>query len=270
MNLDSINQWLWMTEIASEHGGVVNHMLAIVHWVMLVLFVGWTTFLIYVLIRFREGKNPKANYHGVTSHFSSHAEVIVVIVEVVLLLGFAFPLWSNRVENFPKGADVLKVRAVGEQFRWTFHYAGPDGKFGMTRPDLISSSNTIGLDAEDPNSADDFTTLNDLALPNGRRVVVQVTSKDVIHGLALVPFQIQQDAIPGQEIPMWFRPTKIGEWDVVCAQLCGAAHAKMAATVRTLEPEDFDGWFDSQAPMIKPVAESNLDSGNAAELVAVK
>ena len=251
MNLDSINEWLWMHEIASEHGAVGNHMLAIVHWFMAILFVGWTLFLIYILWRFRARKNAAVSYDGVTSHFSTHLEVGVVIIEVVLLLGFAFPLWAARTEGMPiDDPNVLKIRAVGEQFRWTFHYAGKDQRMGLTDTGEISGANAIGLVAEDPNAKDDFTTLNELVLPKDRAVIIQVTSKDVIHGLHLTPFFIQQDAIPGREVPMWFKPIKTGEWDIVCAQLCGAGHAQMAARVVVKEAEEFDKWYESQRPML--------------------
>jgi len=252
MNLDVINDWLYMPELASEHGPVLNHMLAVVHWFMLVLFVGWTAFLLYILWRFRVKKNPKAIYSGVTSHFSTHLEVGVVIVEVVLLLGFAFPLWAQRAEDIPiDDPDVLKIRAVGEQFRWTFHYAGPDGMMGMVSSDRIEAgSNGLGLVAEDINARDDFATINDLKLPKDRNCIVQVTSKDVIHGLHLVPLFSQQDAIPGREIPMWFKPTRTGEWDVVCAQLCGAGHAQMVASMEIMERDEFDEWAASQNPVL--------------------
>lgn len=252
MNFESINDALWMTEIASEHGAVGNHMLAVVHWFMGILFVGWSAFLVYILWRFRARKCPKAQYSGVTSHFSTHVEVGVVIIEVVLLLGFAFPLWAMRVDDMPKDdPSAVRVRAVGEQFRWTFHYTGPDKMMGLTLPSEIRpGANGIGLVAEDPNAKDDFITLNDLVLPRGRPAIIQVTSKDVIHGLALIPMFIQQDAIPGREIPMWFTPNRAGEWDIVCSQLCGAGHAKMAAVVRVLEPDEFDDWFASQNPLL--------------------
>ncbi|MBL9154869.1 MAG: cytochrome c oxidase subunit II [Verrucomicrobiales bacterium] len=252
MNFDSINDALWMTEVASEHGAAGNHMLAVLHWFMGALAVGWGLFLVYILWRFRAKKQPKAQYHGVTSHFSTHLEIGVVIVEVVLLLGFAYPLWAKRVDDMPKDdPNVLRIRAVGEQFRWTFHYAGADKMVGLTDPFRISAAtNAIGLVSEDPNAKDDFITINDLVIPKGRPVIIQVTSKDVIHGLALVPMFIQQDAVPGREIPMWFVPTKTGEWDIVCAQLCGAGHAQMAATLRVVEAEEFDQWYASQTPML--------------------
>jgi cytochrome c oxidase subunit 2 len=227
-------------------------MLGLIHWFMAVLFVGWTAFLGVILYKFRSKKNPNASYKGVTSHFSSHIEVGVVIVEVVLLLGFAFPLWAARsdVKSRPTGDEVVNLRAVGEQYRWTFHYAGADKMVGMTSHERYSSANPVGLVAEDPNAADDFVSVNELVVPVGRPVVIQVTSKDVIHGLAIVPMFSQQDAIPGSEIPMWFVPDKEGEWNIVCAQLCGAGHAQMVAYVKAVSSEEFDTWYAGNTPLL--------------------
>lgn len=254
MSIESINEWIFMHEVVSKHGQIGNHMLAIVHWFMLILFVGWSAFLLVILYKFRAKKNPKASYHGITSHFSTHVEIGVVIVEIVLLLGFAFPLWAQRVDEDerPTGEGVVNLRAVGYQFGWFFHYAGPDGVLGLTDYKRYSGSNPVGLVEEDPNAADDFVVNAELVIPKDRPVVIQVTSKDVIHGLAIVPMFIQQDAIPGQEIPMWFVPQKTGTWDIVCAQLCGAGHAKMVATVTVKDSEGdegYDAWEEEQRPV---------------------
>lgn len=253
--LGLFNEWIGLHEVASEHGPIVDHMLEVVHWFMIVLFVGWTSFFFYVIIRFREKRNPKAIYSGVTSHYTTHLEALVVIVEIVLLLGFAFPLWSQRVDvdKGPQADDteVLRVRAVGQQYFWNFHYAGEDTRFGLIRPDKIDATNPVGIVREDPNAEDDFVTPGELVLPVDKTVVVQVTSKDVIHNLALVPMRAQQDAIPGMELPMWFVPNKTGEWDIVCAQLCGAGHATMRATLRVVPQEEFDEWFNEKVGAAK-------------------
>ena len=253
--LGSFNDMIGLTDLASEHGDKVDHMLEVVHWFMNILFVGWTAFFIFVLIRFNRRANPKAIYSGITSHFTTHLEVLVVVVEVVLLLGFAFPLWAQRVD-VDKGPqvddpDVVRIRAVGQTYFWNFHYAGEDTRFGLIRPDRIDSGNPVGMVKEDPNSQDDFVSPGELVVPVGKTVVVQVTSKDVIHNLALVPMRAQQDAIPGIELPMWFVPNKTGEWDIVCAQLCGAGHATMKATLRVVEQEEFDEWFGGKTEMAK-------------------
>lgn len=252
MSLEWINKIIYMHEIASKHGLVGNQMLAAIHWFMLILFVGWTSFMGVILWKFRAKKSPRASYHGITSHFSTHVEVGVVIVEVVLLMGFAFPLWAKwaDVEARPQGEDVVNIRAVGEQFRWNFHYAGKDKSLGITSHERISGTNPVGLVAEDPNAKDDFVSIGELVLPKGRPCVIQVTSKDVIHGLALVPMFAQQDAVPGMEIPMWFIPQKTGYWDIVCAQLCGASHAKMVAKIDVRSSEKFDEWLAEQSPLL--------------------
>ncbi len=192
----------------SAHGPAIDHLIGLVHWLMLVLFVGWGAFFIITLIRYRKSRNPKANYTGVRSHVSSYLEVGVLLVEVILLVGFSIPLWSKRVDDFPPEKDALVIHVVAEQFAWNIHYPGPDGKFGRRSISLIDSDNPLGLDRSDPDAKDDITTINQLNLPVGRPVIIYLSSKDVVHSFNLPAFRVKQDAIPGQMIPLWFTPTK--------------------------------------------------------------
>jgi cytochrome c oxidase subunit 2 len=239
---------LGIPELASEHGEMVDHMLLTVTYFMAVLGIFWGGFIVYAIWRFRRKKNPRASYHGMTSHWSTHVEIGVIITEIILLLGFAFPLWGNRIEElrYPTGPDVVRLRAVGEKFKWTFHYPGDDLLFGRVDRFLISPSNPLGIDPDDPNGFDDRISEFDMGIPVGRPVVVEVTSKDVIHGLHLLPLRMQQDAIPGTESHIWFRATKPSPedgWDILCAQLCGTGHANMAAKLHVLDDAAFDEWI---------------------------
>ena len=238
---------LGIPENFSAHGGQVDHMLDVVHWFMIVLFVGWTLFFFYCIFRFWHRRHPKASYDGVKSHLSSHLEVGVIIVEAVLLLGFAFPLWAERVDSWSEvqKLDPARVRVVGWQFGWTYHYPGADGKFGLTEPALISGTNDLGIDFEDPNAWDDFTSPI-LKLPVNRPAVLNIGTKDVIHNYHIVPMRIQQDAIPGREIAMWFTPVKTLETFVVCGQLCGEGHGNMVGTMEVVSTGDYDSWFKGQ------------------------
>ena len=218
---------------------MLDHMLEVVHWFMLLLGLGWSIFIGYTLIRFRRKRQPKASYTGVTSNASSHLEIGVIVTEVILLLGFAFPLWATRVDEFPD-PDV-RVNAWAEQFKWNFHYTGEDGKFGMTNRFLISSANPIGLDPSDPNGLDDII-VPELFLPKGKKVEIAVTSKDVIHNLALVGMRIAQDADPGKVSRMWFIPSAVGDSEVICGQLCGAAHGNMKSLLHVVSVKDFETW----------------------------
>jgi len=253
-HLALINELIGLPELASEHGEMVDHMLEIVHWVMGILFVGWSIFLCIVLWKFRQSKNPRASYSGVTNHASSHIEAAVIIVEAILLLGFAIPLWKTRVEEFPDGPGVVKVRAVGEKFKWTFQYPGADGILGTSNPRLITTENPLGLNKDDPNGKDDFLVSNELRIPLNQKVIIDVASRDVIHNLALTPMRIAQDAIPGTPAQMWFTPVKKGEWEIICGQLCGAGHANMVARLYVDSPADWQAFCDEYAPTPAPAA----------------
>ena len=192
----------------SAHGPAIDNMLAVIHWLMLVLFVGWGIFFIYTLVRFRQKRNPTADYAGVKSHISSYLEIGVALFETVLLIGFAIPLWAKRVNDFPADKDATVVRVVAEQFAWNIHYPGADGVFGRTLISLISDDNPLGLDRTDPDAKDDIVTINQLHIPVNKPVIVRLSTKDVIHSFGIPTMRVKQDAIPGQVIPLWFTPTK--------------------------------------------------------------
>jgi cytochrome c oxidase subunit 2 len=158
---------------ASQHAGEIDQMIGLVHWLMLILFVGWGAFFLYVLVRFRRGAHPTASYTGAKGKISKGLEVAVAVIEVVLLVFYAIPAWAKRVKAFPSENEAVVVRVVGEQFAWNVHYPGPDGRFGRTDLSKISADNPLGLDRSDPNAKDDIETINQLYLPENRTPVEQ-------------------------------------------------------------------------------------------------
>ena len=245
---------------AAEHAGRIDFAIDLIHWLMLLLFVFWTGFFVYVLIRFRQGRNPRADHKGVQSKASTWSEVGVAIVETVLLIGFAIPLWAERVEDFPEEKDSTVVRVVAQQFAWNFWYAGEDGIFGKANPELTDEeTNPIGLDRSDPAAKDDIMTLNQLHLPVDKPAIIHVSSKDVIHGFNLPNMRIKQDAVPGVQIPLWFVPTittaemrqQVGNdefvYEIACAQLCGNSHYTMRGFLTIETQEEFDAWLAEEA-----------------------
>ncbi|MCE0522300.1 MAG: hypothetical protein LV480_05250 [Methylacidiphilales bacterium] len=237
---------------ASLHGYAIDSMLEMLHWFMLILFVGWGGFYAYTLWRFQKKKSPKANYVGTTSHLPTKLEGGVLVLEIVLLMAFAAPIWANRVDQFPTGPDVIHLRAVGQQFQWDFQYSGPDGKFGRREIKLISPSNQLGLDPSDPNAADDLTPVNEMHLPVNKPCIVDVMSKDVIHDFCIPNMRVAQDAIPGSVIPLWFIPIKTGTYEIVCAQLCGSNHSLMKGTLVVESEADYKKWVEDTAALKHP------------------
>ncbi len=109
----------------------------------------------------------------------------MIVGDVIILATQALPAWAARNEPPPAGVQPVEIRITAEQFAWNIHYPGPDGVFGRTSQALISASNPIGIDREDPAAKDDIGLLNVLMLPVNRTAVIQLTSRDVIHSFTL-------------------------------------------------------------------------------------
>lgn len=233
---------------ASAHAGEIDTIMLLVHSLMLALAVGWGGVFIYTLIRFRRSRQPKADYHGARSRYSTYTEAGIVIAELILLVGFSIPAWATRTRNLPPAHEAVVVRVVGEQFAWNAHYPGPDGAFGAQNPRLLAPDNPLGLDPRSAAGKDDITMVNEIVVPLGRPVIVHLSAKDVIHSFGVPAMRIKQDANPGMMTAVWFTPTLTGDFDVACSQLCGFGHYRMKAILRVVSQDDFARWLASQRP----------------------
>ena len=235
-----------MPVAASAHAADVDETMALVHWLMLVLFVGWSLFFLYVVIRFRRSANPIASHHGLRGRWSTWLEGAVLAAEIILLAFFSIPVWSARVDAFPSERQSTVVRVVAEQFAWNVHYPGADRTFGRTDIRLVGPANPLGLDRTDPAAKDDVTTINRLNLPVNRPVIVYLSSKDMVHSFGLPQMRVKQDAVPGIAQPVWFTPTKTGEWEIACSQLCGLGHYRMRGFYAIQTQAEFDIWLTQE------------------------
>ena len=262
----------------SVQGAAIDEINAIVHWLMLVLFIGWGIFFIVSLVKFRASKNAKADYTGVKSHLSSLLEAVVAVVEIVILFGFGFPIWAARVTDVPSPYESVHIRVVAQQFAWNMHYPGPDGKFGDVRVDLVDEQeNPIGLDRSSDNAADDFYTVNQLHVPVNKKIRIDLTSKDVIHSFTLTELRVKQDAIPGMSIPVHFTSTMTSEeflkttigtkregksLEITCAQLCGLGHYRMRGFFTVHDDDGYQAWLDEQAEYLEEESGDDDDWGD--------
>ncbi len=254
-----MKDWLayYMPPDYSAHGAELDRLNANVHWLMLILFIGWGLVFFFMVMRFRASKHPKAIYHGTKSHLSTYAEFGVLVVEIVLLVVFSIPLWARWASPPGPEQNPLEVRLVAEQFAWNVHYPGADNIFGKTDVSHVSSSNPLGLDVTDPHAKDDIATLNQLYLQVNRPIIVRISSKDVIHSFALPYMRVKQDAIPGMQVPVHFTPVKTSgaeTWEIACAQLCGLGHYRMRGQYHVQTKEDFDKWLASQTPVATSIS----------------
>ena len=242
--------------LGSEHGKAVDDLIVYVHALMGVLFVGWLAYFLYAIFRFRKSSHPKADYVGVKGHVSNYIEGGVALFEAILLIGFAVPLWAKVVSQPPSEKDSTVIHVLAKQFNWNAHYAGPDGIMGRQDPALSISSDPFGIDRKkDPNAKDDVAVQTIIVVPVNKTVVAHITGLDVIHSFAIRSMRVCQDAIPGLSIPTWFTPTKIGDYRITCAQLCGNGHYNMSATLRVVSQAEFDKWLAEQSAKAKTMGE---------------
>ena len=251
---------------ASEHGLIIDHMNGWIHWLMLILFVGWGIFFLFTLYKFGIKKNnEKADYEGVKSHYSTYAEYGIILFEIFLLMTFAIPVWSMVKTTVPDvDGNTIEIRVIAQQFAWNIHYPGADGKFGKTSIDLVDdeNNNPVGLDRESVNGADDIVKVNQLHIPVDKNIMIYLSSRDVIHSFSLPEMRIKQDAIPGMTIPVFFKAKLTSNdflkeikgtkregmgYEIACAQLCGNSHYTMKGYMAVESMAEYEAWLEQEA-----------------------
>jgi cytochrome c oxidase subunit 2 len=241
-----IAQPYWFPTLASEHGSRIDGLFMAVLVVTGIAFVLVQGALGFFVARYGENGRERAAYW----HDNPKAEAILLIVTAVILTVLVFMgqrVWASiYFSDAPTDATIVEI--TGEQFLWNFHYAGPDGQFGRTDSKLITSTNNIGLDRDDPAAKDDVVSIGNMHAPVNKPVRVRLRSKDVIHSFFLPNFRIKQDAVPGMGIEVWFTPTKAGPFEVACAELCGLGHYRMKAALTIDESQEkFNQWLEEAA-----------------------
>ena len=250
-------------ELVSQNGGEIDGLIIAVHLLMLVLFVGWRIYYFVALWKFRASSNPKADYKGVKSKtITNSIEGAVIVAELVLVVVATY-YWNFYVNKSDDFSDDSVIRVTAEQFAWSARYPGADGKLGAQSKTLVSGANPFGIDKTDPHGEDDIEVLkSDIVVPmkknkdgTSKSVTIDLASKDVIHCFKVLPLRVCQDVIPGLRIPIHFRPTKVGRYQVTCAQLCGDGHARMKGAVKVVDEAEWDEWYKAEIEKKKPAGE---------------
>jgi cytochrome c oxidase subunit 2 len=229
----------WLPPLKSDRIAI-DHALWTTLLVTGVVFILTNLLLAWFSFRYADRPGAQAAYW----HDNPRLEWSWTVVTAVIMFAFLFNalgLWAQITSAPPKDAMVIEV--TGQQFAWNVRYPGKDGIFGRTDPALVDPGelNFIGIDKRDPAAADDIILpQNQLFLPEGRPVRLEVRSLDVIHSFFLPNFRVKQDAMPGMTVETWFTPTQVGDFEIACAQHCGLGHYRMRGQVHVVPAADFD------------------------------
>lgn len=213
------------TDISKE-GHRVDSLFITVGIMLVVLFVILTAILAISMIAHRSNSKYEAHYHtgearkDLAIAFTISA-IIFFVVDGTLLVN-SFEDINQAFWNYPDDSpELTRVQIMPQQWAWRFRLPGDDGEF---------------------NTEDDIVSFNDLRVPQGKPVLAQLQSRDVIHSFFVPNVRLKQDANPGAVTKMTFTPVEAGTYEVVCAEMCGIAHYKMRAEMTVLAQDDYDAW----------------------------
>jgi len=244
----------WFTPLASNWSSIDNAIL-ITFWVTGFVFLALGGFMVYCVWKYRHQKNRKAEYKPEDKKL----EFILALVSAIAVVGLLAPglsVWSDYIK-VPKGA--VKVEVLSYQWGWNYRLAGEDGILGTTSIHNISDENPYGLDLNDPNGKDDLMVQDaDLHLQIDKPVELLLRSIDVLHNFYVPEFRAKMDMVPGLVTYYWVTPTKTGEYEILCAELCGTGHYAMLGTVIVEEESDYTNWLAEQITFESALAQNKI------------
>lgn len=229
----------------TEVGKQIDHQYDLTLYVTGAVFILSQLGLAFAIFRFRD-RGQKAKYF----HGNNTLEILWTAATLILFLGLGIlgrKAWAEvRFTSAAPGAT--RVEVTTNQFVFNFRYPGPDGEFGRLEPKFISASegNPLGLDPSDPAGKDDIVVPT-LTVPVNREIELLIRSQDVIHNFYVRELRLQQDAVPGLVIPMHFTANKIGQYEIVCTQLCGLGHYRMRSFLNVVSEPDYENFLKQQA-----------------------
>ncbi|MEH6633936.1 MAG: c-type cytochrome [Halioglobus sp.] len=236
-----LSPW-WFTPLASNWGAI-DTTIDITFYITGFVFVAVNLFLAYAIYRFRHDPSRRSHYEPENKKLEIWLTAITA-VGVAAMLAPGLIVWADFVD-VPEEAH--EIEALGSQWQWNFRLPGADGKLGEVDARYIGPDNPFGMNANDPAGNDDVLVFNnELHLPVDRPVKVLLRSKDVLHDFAVPQFRVKMDLVPGMVTYVWFTPTRIGKFDILCMELCGIAHYTMRGYTVVDEASDFDSWLAQQ------------------------
>lgn len=236
-----LSPW-WWTPIASNWG-YIDTTLVITFWITGVVFAAVILFMAYCVWRFRHRPGHKAEFDPENRRLEVGLTVVTAI-GVGAMLAPGLIVWKQFV-TVPNEATEVEVFA--QQWTWSFRLPGEDGRLGTADAQLVAAGNPLGINPHDRFAQDDIIIpAGSLYLPVDRPVKMMLRSIDVLHDFYVPEFRAKMDMVPGMVTYFWFTPTRTGEFEILCAELCGIGHAYMRGSVQVVDEAEYEDWLKEQ------------------------
>lgn len=264
---------------ASVEGEKIDEMMLITIAVTGLVFVITQVLLFWFAYKYQESDNRKAFYFAHSTKLELIWTTIPAIVLAVLVV-FGLRVWFKMTGDAPKDAIVVEV--TGHQFGWEYRYPGADKVLGKKDYKLTTTTNSLGVDFNDPASLDDIHVSTTMHIPVGVPIKMVINAQDVIHDVGLSHFRIKMDAVPGIPTTQWFTPkittadmrAKTGNpnftYEISCDQMCGAGHFSMRGVIIVETMEEYRKWLAEQKPEYFTVFPDKAPKPIITDTVAVK
>jgi cytochrome c oxidase subunit 2 len=205
----------WLLPVqASFQSVLIDRLFRLMMGIAVVIFLLVEGLLIFAIFRFRYKQGDETDAAPV--HGNIGLEVVWTLIPAIIVVVIGVYSFQVLTDVERPGEQPLVIEVIGRQYVWEFRY-----------PQSNVSSPILHL-------------------PVAREVKLQLTSEDVIHSFWVPEFRVKRDTTPGRISELVLRPIKIGEYPVLCAELCGAAHAEMVSRVIVEDQSDFDAWIADQ------------------------
>jgi cytochrome c oxidase subunit 2 len=181
---------------------------------------------LFLVLRFRQRKDdPDPDALPPQTHGNFRLEIAWTIVPAVMLALVGFATLTTLFDINQKDEDALTVRVTGQQWFWEYSYdTNGDGKY----------------------TDEDVITANDLVIPAGQDVNLEIRSNDVIHSYWIPALNGKKDAVPSRQTPLRLNADQPGVYVGQCTEFCGLSHGYMRQRVVAMTPDDFEAWLDNQ------------------------
>lgn len=244
---------LLLPPASSVHGAEIDTLMKVSMTLILVVFFALSPMLFYFAYKYRGRKENKAYFFAHNNKLEIVWTVVPTIILTALII-YGLRTWDRAMNPDISEATVIEV--YSKQFDWTARYSGTDNILGDANYKLVEGRNTLGVDVNDKNSADDIV-VREVHLPVNKPVLLKFRSRDVIHSAFLPHFRVQMNCVPGLSTQFAFTPTKTTaemkesegedfEYVLLCNKICGSAHFNMQMKFIVESEEDYNKWLSSQ------------------------
>jgi cytochrome c oxidase subunit 2 len=224
----------WFVPQASTYAADIDNLILIIGVIVGAWFIAAEVLFFWLIFKFRARPGVRGQYiTGETTaehRWVSYPHYAVLVFDVIILV-VALRVWHDVKIAAPEPDET--VRIIAQQWAWTFEHAGPDRQF---------------------NTPDDIRTVEDLYVQQNRVYRFELHSRDVLHSFSVPVFRLKQDAVPGRMIAGWFTPTRLGTYDVQCAEICGIGHGLMPGRVHVQTAAQHQAWLSERTGAATPAA----------------